>query len=275
MTPDTLKQFLQRNHLNPQKLLGQNFLLNEIALQDMADSVPVKANEAILEIGPGIGNLTQRLIEKGPFVLSVEKDRQFVPLLGKLKRAHKNFQYVLADILGFNFSEVFDHYPAYHVVANIPYYITGKIIQVLIAAPKRPKTITLLVQKEVARNIAAKPGSLNLLAISVQLYGDAKILFQVPARDFYPMPKVDSTAVQISLHQKPKYPITDEKAFFRLLRACFSGKRKQIHNTLVNNFGLKKEAALEALSACGVDSKARPQELSVEQWVELYGHLQP
>lgn len=270
MTPESFKQFLQANHLNPNKILGQNFLMNDIALQDMADSIAVKSGEAVLEIGPGIGNLTARLIEKKMFVLSVEKDRQFEPLLYKLKRVHKNFQFVVADILRFNFSDVLTDFKNYHVVANIPYYITGKIIQMLVSAPKQPKTMTLLVQKEVAENIVATPGRLNLLAISVQLHADAKILFTVPARDFYPAPKVDSAVVQIVFHPKPKYQIDDEKSFFRLLRACFVGKRKQIHNTLASNLKTDKQKVLDALTASKINHQARPQELSIEQWIELY-----
>ena len=269
MTPEYLKQFLRNHHVQPNKVFGQNFLLNEIVLQDMVDSVPLKPGEAILEIGPGIGNLTTRLIQTGNYVLSVEKDKTFLPILRELSKRNKNFRFEVADILRFNFSEALAEYPAYHVVANIPYYITGKIFQLLLAAPRRPKTITLLIQKEVAQNLSAKPGNLNVLALSVQLYGEVEILETVKARDFYPAPKVDSAIIRITLHGKPRYSLKDETKFFRIVHACFAGKRKQIHNTLMNNLKLDKAVVSSMLQKAGVDAKARPQELTIEQWIKL------
>ncbi len=269
MTPEYLKQFLRNHQIKPNKIFGQNFLMNEVVLQDMVDSVPLKPDEAILEVGPGIGNLTERLIQTDHYVLSIEKDKTFLPILRELSKRSKNFRFEIDDILHFNFTEALATYPAYHVVANIPYYITGKIIQLLLAAPRRPKTITLLIQREVAHNVSAKPGNLNLLALSVQLYGDVKILETVKARDFYPAPKVDSAIIQITLHNKPKYALKDEKKFFRMVRACFAGKRKQIHNTLMNNLKLEKNVVTAMLEKAGVDTKARPQELTIEQWIAL------
>jgi 16S rRNA (adenine1518-N6/adenine1519-N6)-dimethyltransferase len=269
MTPEQLKQFLRRYNLTPNKTFGQNFLLNDIVLQDIVDSVPLETGDAVLEVGPGIGNLTEHLLKRADFVLAVDKDEKFFPVLRRLKRDHKNFRFEFSDILKFNFLELLEKYPRYHVVANIPYYITGKLIQLFVRAGRKPKSITVLVQKEVARNVIAKPGQLNLLAISVQLFGQAKILMDVPARDFYPAPKVDSAVLQIILDDDPRYDIRDEKFFFKVLRACFAGKRKQIHNTLVNNLLLEKDAALKVLSAAKIPPQARPQELAIEQWLAL------
>jgi 16S rRNA (adenine1518-N6/adenine1519-N6)-dimethyltransferase len=269
MTPAQLKHLLKENNLRPNKLLGQNFLLNEIVLQDIVFSVPLEKGDAVLEIGPGIANLTRRLLERATFVLAIDKDPHFAPLLRHVKREHKNFDFRIEDILRFNFQEALHQYPAYHVVANIPYYITGKIIKMLLQAKLPPKTITMLVQKEVAHNAVAQAGSMNLLALSVQLRGEAKIIEKVLARDFYPAPKVDSAVLQIVLYPKPRYPELDEKRFFQVARACFSGKRKQLHNTLVNNLHLEKEQVETALKKAGIDSGARPQELSLEQWVLL------
>ncbi len=270
MTPEYLKQFLSNHQIKPNKVFGQNFLMNDVVLQDIVDSVPLSKGDAILEIGPGIGNLTERLIKTGHYVLSVDKDKNFVPILRGLSKQYKNFRFEIEDILHFNFSDALSEYGQYHVVANIPYYITGKIIQMLVRAPKLPTTMTLLVQKEVAQNISAKPGSLNLLAISVQLHADVKILETVKARDFYPAPKVDSCVIQIAFRKKPKYIIEDEKRFFAILRACFIGKRKQIHNTLMNNLQLEKDTVSQLLEDVGIDPKARPQEVTIEQWIELY-----
>lgn len=279
MTIEQLKELLRRYHLSPNKTLGQNFLLNDVVLQDMVDSVPLQKGEAVLEIGPGIGNLTEPLLRRADFVLAVEKDKKFEPLLRALKRKHKNLRYEIADILSFDFQRALAVFPTYHVVANIPYYITGKIIQMLLRAKHKPKTIILLVQKEVAQNLIAKPGNLNLLAISVQLFGEVKLLQNVLARDFYPSPKVGSAMLQITLSDKPRYDLTGrglagydltgEKKFFKVLRACFAGKRKQIHNTLVHNLGLDKNTVPGILERAGISPQARPQELAIEQWLKL------
>jgi len=269
MTIEQLKALLHKYNLRPNKTFGQNFLLDDFVLQDMVDASGVTGDEAVLEVGPGIATLTARLAEKAKVVLAVEKDKKFAPILNALKKQHKNFRYEIADILSFNFQEGLQGYPRYRVVANIPYYITGKIIQLFVRARRKPESITLLVQKEVAHNIVAKPGQLNLLAISVQLYGQPKLVQTVPARAFYPAPKVDSAIVHIDLGGGPRYDIPDEKKLFRVLRACFAGKRKQIHNTLVNNLHLEKSAVDGMLKKVNVDPQARPQQLTIEQWLKL------
>lgn len=268
MNIENIQTLLKSHGIHPNKTFGQNFLMNEIVLQDIVDSVPLQRGEALMEVGPGIGNLTKKLLEKNEFVLAVEKDESFARILHSLKKQYRNFRYEFSDVLKFDFQKFLKDY-RYHVVANIPYYITGKIIQLFLQAKHKPETLTLLVQKEVAENVIAKPGQLNLLAISVQLYGEAKILEKVPARDFFPAPKVDSAVLQIKILQKPKYEVGDEKKFFKILRACFAGKRKQIHNTLKNNLGLEKDLVAKILEECKVSQQARPQELSIEQWLLL------
>lgn len=278
MTIETLKTLLQRYKLNPNKTYGQNFLMDETILEDMIDEAKVKKGDRVLEVGPGIGNLTERLLEHGAKVLSIEKDPQFLPVLKSLDKekntkTEQNFSYEVTDALTYNFSERLAG-ENYKVVANIPYYITGKIVQLFMHAPHKPQSLTLLMQKEVAYNICAKPGSLNLLAISVQLYADPRVVTVVPSHKFYPAPKVDSAVVHIDLHTKPKYKIKDEGKLFRILRACFSGKRKQLHNTLTNNLQLPKEFVVETLQKLKIDPAIRPQQLTVEQWLKLTDEIQ-
>lgn len=269
MTIEQLKQLLRKYNLKPNKTFGQNFLLDDFVLQDMVDASGITGEEAVLEIGPGIGTLTEKLLERAKFVLAVEKDAKFLPILHSLKKQHKNFRYETGDILSFDFQKSLADYPAYRVVANIPYYITGKIIQLFLQAKHKPLSLTMLVQKEVAQNIAAQPGQLNLLAISVQLYGEPRLVQKVPARSFFPAPKVDSAIIHIDLSGKPRYKVADEKKMFRVLRACFSGKRKQIHNTLVNNLHLEKSAVEALLKKLRISPQSRPQQLAIEQWLEL------
>jgi 16S rRNA (adenine1518-N6/adenine1519-N6)-dimethyltransferase len=276
MNLESLKKLLRNNNLKPNFTYGQNFLLDEIVLQDMVDASEVKRGVNVLEIGPGIGNLTRKLLETGANVLSVEKDPNFFSILKSIKKDFKNnFWFEIADVLECDYEKCFaDHLAlstkhSYSVVANIPYFITGKILRMLFFKKHKPQSITILTQKEVAQNIIAGPGKLSLLAISVQIFGKPEIIAQVPARSFYPVPKVDSAVLQIEVFKKPKIDFEKEKQFFGILRACFAGKRKQLHNTLKNNLQLKKEDIEKFLGEAGVSSTARPQELTIEQWIKL------
>lgn len=272
MNLDDLKNLLRRYNLKPNFTYGQNFLVDEIALEDIVDAAEIKPEDCVLEIGPGIGNLTERLLEKAKFVLSVEKDPKFHPLLHALKKDHReNFRFEIADALEYDFQSFFKELgcKSYKVVANIPYFITGKILQMLMTAEFKPSSVIVLTQKEVARNVTAKVGELSILAISIQIFGKPEIVRTVPAQSFYPAPKVDSAVLKINLPDKPLFKIEDEKKFFKVVKACFLGKRKQIHNTLVNNLGLKKEQVTEILASLKINPAARPQELSIQQWLEL------
>src|ERR1051326_569985 len=272
MNVDQLKNLLRNYNLKPNFTYGQNFLIDDIALQDIVDAAEVSSEDAVLEIGPGIGNLTKYLLDRAGLVLSIEKDPKFFPLLRSIKKDHKqNFWFEISDALDFNFQKFFQErgFKSYKVVANIPYYITGKILQMLMTAEFKPTSVVVLTQKEVAINVTAGVGDLSLLAISVQLHGEPSLSMKVPARSFYPSPKVDSAVLKINLFQKPKYHVEEEKKFFKILRACFAGKRKQIHNTLVNNLKLEKDEVTKILSKVKINPAARPQELSIEQWIEL------
>lgn len=277
MTVETLKNLLKHYKLNANKTYGQHFLMDETILEDMIDEARIKPGDTVLEIGPGIGNLTERLLQHGAQVLSIEKDPQFLNVLKTLseefnKKDKQQFSYEVTDALKFNFSERLKDTP-YKVVANIPYYITGKIVQLFMHAAHKPDSLTLLMQKEVAYNIAAQPGSLNLIAISVQLYADARVVSVVPGHKFYPPPKVDSAVIHITLRKKPKYKIADEAKLFRILRACFSGKRKQLHNTLENNLQLDKQVVTDVLTKLNIDPMIRPQQLTIDQWILLSDNL--
>lgn len=269
MTVEQLQELLKKYKLSPSKILGQNFLLDDFILQDIVELAAIQPKQAVLEIGPGISNLTQHLIKASKFVLSIEKDPRFLPLLSELKEKNKNFDFEIADILKFDFQKALVKFPSYAVVANIPYYITGKIIKLFVEAEHKPTSLTVLVQKEVARNITAEAGSLNLLALSVQLEADAKFLLPVPAQKFYPAPKVDSAVIRIDFLKTPRFPEMDRKKLFRVLRACFAGKRKQIHNTLTKNLKLPAEQVQKILAAVAIPPTARPQQITLKDWVAL------
>ncbi len=282
-----LKSLLKRYNIKPNFTYGQNFLIDDGILGDIISAAKISSSDCILEIGPGMGNLTREVCERASFVQAIEKDPKFFPILHTIKKDYrKNFRFEITDALEFDYVKAFSlqriaysesgvpsrftlHASRYKVVANIPYYITGKILQMFITAKFKPTSITILTQKEVAQSITARPGQMSVLAISVQLYGEPKIVRFVPSVAFYPSPKVDSAIVSIKLFGRPKHNVTDEKKFFRVVKACFAGKRKQIHNTLTHNLKLSKEKVGEALSSLGIALSARPQELSIEQWIEL------
>ena len=286
MTKEQLIVFLKNNHLTPNFTYGQNFLIDEIVLQDIVDAAEVTKEDAVLEIGPGIGNMTRLLCARAGYVLSIEKDPRFIPILKSIKKDFReNFRYEVADALEYDFQKVFLQraeeigvstaaQPApYKVVANIPYYITGKILQMLLTAQHKPSSITLLMQKEVAQNAAAPLGKMSVLAVSVQLFGEPKIIQIVKARSFHPMPKVDSAVLQVMVHDKPRYVVADEKKFFSTVKACFTGKRKQLHNTLANYLKISKDEAAKILESIVIDPAVRPQELSIPDWIRLVNKI--
>ncbi len=280
---ENIKSFLKKYGFQPNHLLGQNFLLNELTLEKIVEAAELKPGDQVIEIGSGIGNLTKLLADNADFVLAIEKDERYFPILKdvlgaslqshtKTAKSISNVKLVFADVMRLNFQELVK--PGYKVVANIPYYITGKIIEMLLAAKKRPSRIVLLMQKEVAERIVAPVGELSILAISVQLFAEAKVLHFVPKEDFYPVPKVDSAILILDLLEKPRYDV-DQKKFFKVIKAAFAGKRKQIHNTLKNNLKLSADRAEEVLLRSKIDPKSRPQELGLQQWFELYTNLLP
>lgn len=281
MVNTDIKQFLKEYGFQPNHLLGQNFLLNELTLEKIAEAADIKPGDEVMEIGSGIGNLTKLLAEKAGYVLAIEKDERYFPILKdalgdklqshtKTPKSSANVQLVFADVMHFNFQKLLK--PGYKVVANIPYYITGKIVEMLMLAENKPSRIVLLMQKEVAERIVAGAGDLSILALSVQLFAEVKMLGVVPKEDFYPSPKVDSAIIILDILPKPRYDL-DQKKFFRIIKAAFAGKRKQIHNTLKNNLKLNTEEVEKLLIAAKIDAKARPQELSLEQWFDLYRNL--
>jgi 16S rRNA (adenine1518-N6/adenine1519-N6)-dimethyltransferase len=274
MEKEKLQNFLKNHGLRPNFTYGQNFLLDEAVLETMLQTAEVKPADRVLEIGPGIGNLTRLLCERGAEVLAVEKDPKFLPLLKSIKKDFPDLHFEIADALEYDFQKYFleqtpNRAGGFKVIANIPYFVTGKILQMLMTARVKPRSITVLVQKEVAQRVAAKPGKMSVLAVSVQLYGRPSLVKIVPARSFYPAPEVDSAILHIELFEKPPYEVPDEKKFFSLVKACFIGKRKQLHNTLTNFLQGDKVLAEKILQQASIHPQARPQDLSVKDWVSL------
>ncbi len=261
--------------MTPSTQNGQNFLVDEMVLQTIITAAAIKPGENILEIGPGLGVLTAKLLLSGARVMAVEKDRQIFSYLKKRFKGKTNLTLVNDDILKFETSLGFKPQAGYRIVANIPYSITAKIIKKFTSdEANKPKSLLIMVQKEVAQRVCARPGKLNLLAICAQLYGQVSIITVVPARSFYPAPKVDSCLLLIDkIKANPLYPIHDLAQFWRVLRVGFSSPRKQLHNNIASGLKIGSSAIKDLFKRAGIREKARAQELSIEQWIKLTEQL--
>jgi 16S rRNA (adenine1518-N6/adenine1519-N6)-dimethyltransferase len=283
-----IKALLRQWELTPHKELGQNFLVDQRVLGQILAAAEISTADTVLEIGPGLGTLTQALAEQARRVVAVELDRQLVAILHERLQAFPNVQVVEGDILALDISELVAEEqasspargsasdpaePAYKVVANIPYNITSAVLRHLLEARTRPQLIVLMVQKEVAQRITAKPGDMSLLSVSVQFYGQPRLIHRVPARAFYPVPKVDSAIIRIDPH--PQLPIqsAEVEPFFAVVRAGFGQRRKQLRNSLSHGLGSSVERIAGALAQAGVDGERRAQTLSIGEWIALYRAL--
>lgn len=247
------------------KSLGQHWLKDREALSSIADLADIRETDTVLEIGPGLGTLTGELLRRAGKVIAVEFDSELARKLpGQFPG--KNLEVRSEDILTFDLSVL----PSgYKVVANIPYYITNNIVQRLLNTPNKPQTAVLLVQKEVAERLAAGPGNMSILAVSAQVYADVTLGPIVPAELFTPPPKVDSQVVVLKILAKPRLGETDEKHFFRVVKAGFSQKRKKLRSSLAGGLRLGKPEVEILLSKAGISPDARAESLSIDDWLRL------
>ena len=255
----------------PKKSLGQNFLKDQSALRAMVSASEITSKDTVLEIGPGKGALTSKLLETGAEVIAIEKDRDLIePLNEKFSKEIKNKQFSLVcdDILQIDLKKL--KLKNYKLVANIPYYITGEILKKFLETEKSPQKITLLVQKEVAERIVAKNGKESVLSISVKIFGTPKYIQTVKARFFSPAPKVDSAIIAITPFEKSK--VSNIERFFPFIKEAFKSKRKTIFNNLKST-DLPKEKILAVLEKVSISEKTRPEDISVEKWIELFKEI--
>jgi 16S rRNA (adenine1518-N6/adenine1519-N6)-dimethyltransferase len=247
------------------KSLGQHWLHDKGTLDHLCDIALVHEHDTVLEVGPGKGTLTKQLLARGAHVVAVElDDRLYVELAANLASAHLTL--VNEDILEFDLGML----PTdYKVVANIPYYLTSHLIRVLTEAKNPPKSITLLVQKEVAERLAAQPGNMSLLSVSAQFYYDVELGQVAAAKLFQPPPKVDSQVVHMLRKPAKAANSIDVPLLFRVVKAGFSSRRKTILNSLSAGLQLSKEATNKVLNNAAIPPQTRPQELSIEKWIKL------
>lgn len=246
----------------PKKSLGQHWLFDSKSLGAVCDAADIQPTDTVLEIGPGLGPLTTELAARAQQVVAVEFDPH---LAGELpaRVPVKNLTVVTSDIMRFDLSQL---PKGYKVVANVPYYITSAIVRLLVESSTPPVSATLLVQKEVAQRIAARPGDMSILAVSAQFYAEPHLGPIVLADKFDPPPKVDSQIITLHMLPQPRFTDISPKEFFRLVKAGFSGKRKTLRNSLSGGLRLSKVAAEEILVRAGIDPNARAETLSLSHW---------
>lgn len=259
----TLKHF----NITPKKSLGQNFLFDEAILDRIVVAADVGPGDVVLEIGPGAGSLTRHLAQAAAHVLAVELDDRLIPVLHHTLAPFQNVTVIQGDILNVNLQSLISN--RYKVVANIPYYLTSALIRRLLEAEAKPSLLVLTVQREVAGRICASPPDMSLLAVSVQFYGQPRLLGHIPAGAFYPAPDVDSAIVRIDLFDQPPLRGPEADQFFALVKAGFSQKRKQIKNALAAGLRLKGAEAEKLLRAANIDPARRAETLTQEEWRQL------
>ena len=257
------KALLDQYGLSPKQSLGQNFLSDEGLLARIVAAADLSPDDEALEVGPGLGALTRPLARVARRVVAVELDGRLLPVLENELAGLGNVELVHGDVLQLDPADWFA--ASYVVVANVPYYITGAILRHLLSGRPRPRRLVLTVQREVADRLTARPPEMSLLAVSVQYYGRVRLVSTVKAGAFWPRPEVDSAVVRIDVDERH---LANEAAFFRLIRAGFSEKRKQLKNNL-RGLGLGDEAIAAALAAAGIDGRRRAETLTIEEWERL------
>ena len=267
----------------PKKSLGQHFLVDRSHLEQIVAAADLTPEDTVLEIGPGLGTLTQELANRAGRVVAVELDDRLVQPLREQFADRPHVQIVHGDILALAPAALLQpHTPPtgqqtaaplrYKVVANLPYYITSAILRHVLEATPPPTLVVVLVQLEVAQRICAQPGDLSLLAVSVQYYAQPRLVHRVPAGAFRPRPQVDSAVLRLEVHPQPIVAVPPDR-FFAVARAGFGQKRKQLLNSLAAGLGLPKPESQAALLKAGIDPTRRAETLSLEEWGALCNAL--
>ena len=273
-SPKIINEILENNDFNFRKRFGQNFLIDSNIVKKIANTAQLTKEDTIIEIGPGIGTLTQELALLAKKVIAIEIDYDLIPILKDNLAEFNNIEFINKDILKVDLDELTNSNDNLKIVANLPYYITTPVIISLLESNLPIKQMTFLVQKEVADRIAGKPGNKDYGALSVisQYYADIEKNFDVPASVFMPKPKVDSAVITFKKKEKPDFQ-TNKEAFFRVVKAAFANRRKTILNSLSNNLNFSKEELKNALESQNIAPNTRAENLSSLDFANLTNQL--
>ena len=266
-SPKTLKELLSEYKARPSKGLGQNFLIDKGVLKKIIESADIKPNDIILEVGPGVGTLTQELAQRAKKVIAIEKDGTMVEILKKTLKDFNNVEVVQGDILRLNPGPYTQN--NYKIIANIPYYLTSPLIRKFLETENRPQEMVLMLQKEVAQRICAKPPKMSLLAVSVQFYAEPKIISYVSKNCFWPSPRIDSAIIKIKPQINADKKQADPDLFFKIVKAGFSQPRKQLAGNLSKILKMDKEKAALWLLKNNIEPNQRAETLDIRDWIKL------
>ncbi len=264
-----LRNLLYENNMRPNKAFGQNFLVDRSVLMQIVNAAHVAEDDEVLEVGAGTGVLTRELARRARRVVAVEIERDMLKLLAKTTSTFDNVEMIARDLLFLNPVEVFGQ-AKYKLIANLPYYITAPTFRHFLESDNPPSVLVVMVQWEVAQRIVAAPGDLSVMGVSVQFFGRPRIIARVPARAFYPAPKVDSAILRVDVAPQAPLPSEEREGFFRLVQAGFSERRKQLHNSLTHGMHFKNEIVRGWLAAASIDASRRAETLSMEEWLHLW-----
>lgn len=274
-TPGQLRRLMGTERLRPRKSLSQNFLTDPDALDAIVDAAELAPGDRVVEVGPGLGVLTRRLLAAGASVLAVELDARLADYLRRELADVERFELIEADALDLHPRELFPGEP-FKVVANIPYHITSPLLHAFLEGDRPPELTVLLVQLEVAERVAAPPGQMSYLSVFAQNVAEVEVVARVPAVAFEPAPSVDSAVLRLRRRRTPIVPAGDRRpGFYRVVQAGFRQRRKQVHNGLSRELPVSREAVEAALATCDVEPDRRPQTLAVEEWACLTSALEP
>jgi 16S rRNA (adenine1518-N6/adenine1519-N6)-dimethyltransferase len=273
--PDTIQSLLKKHNFAPNKFLGQNFLIDEEVLDRIVETADIKEGDNVIEIGPGLGVLTQALLAKGANVVAIEKDIDLVPVVKENLKEFKNVKISNDDFLAIDLDELVSGFEgkSYKIVSNIPYYITSPVLRKILTAETKPQEIVFLVQREVAERISANPGDMSVISVFVQFYGTPSVEKVVKPESFWPAPKVESAILKIILDKKPQLEDDELKAFWRLVKIGYSSRRKTLANNLAAGLHIRPVEIRETLKKLGFSDKTRAQELTMEDWLRLAKNL--
>ncbi len=275
-TPGQLRRLMDTERLRPKKSLSQNFLTDPEALDAIVTAAELERGDNVVEIGPGLGVLTRRLLAAGASVTAVELDARLAEYLRRELYGVTGFELIEADALDLHARDLFPGEPRYKVVANIPYHITSPLLHSFLEGDRPPDVTVLLVQLEVAERVAAPPGRMSYLSVFAQNVATAEVVARVPAAAFEPAPSVDSAVLRLRRRETPAIPPGPAREpFYRVVQAGFRQRRKQVHNGLSRELPIDRAAVADALDACSVDPERRPQTLTLDEWACLAGRLGP
>ena len=259
--------------IRARKSLGQHFLSDSRTAGRILDAADLSTNDLVVEIGPGRGILTRRLVDRVKRVVAIELDGELAAALPSRLGFPVNLTCIEADARDVNLAELISPETCYKVVANLPYYAANPIVRRFLEAQPKPEVLVVMVQQEVAKNMVAQPGNMRILSVATQFYAKAKIVCSVPPKYFRPAPKVTSAVVRLDVLPEPAVIVASEEDFFQVVRSGFAAPRKQIRNSISQGLDIHPAAAGQILERAGIDATRRPQTLTIPEWASIYGAI--